>query len=167
MFLCLLFELTISHNTAVTGSEDMSVRFFDIERSGKGAVNRLLGHSAAVIDVAFNCDESLLASCDVDVSFVIKWSVDKFWLDALSQGVVIIWKREQQLISVNESWRNKKEPPEWLLWKWLWFVGIKCFYILMFVSPCYQEKQSVDLKPEFSSEQLHYKSIKSKWYNRK
>ena len=55
--------------TLVTGSEDMSVCFFDIERSGKGAVNRLQGHSAPVLAVAFNCDESLLASGDTEVRF--------------------------------------------------------------------------------------------------
>ncbi|CAK8678288.1 unnamed protein product [Clavelina lepadiformis] len=60
----------------VTASEDMSVCFFDIERASKPCVNRLQGHSAVVIDVSFNCDESMLASCD-------------------TEGVLIIWKREQ------------------------------------------------------------------------
>uniref|UniRef100_H2ZHU9 Uncharacterized protein n=1 Tax=Ciona savignyi TaxID=51511 RepID=H2ZHU9_CIOSA len=60
----------------VTGSEDMSVCFFDIERSSKLCVNRLQGHSAVVLAVSFNHDESMLASCD-------------------TEGMVIIWKREQ------------------------------------------------------------------------
>ena len=54
----------------VTANEDMSVCFFDIERSGKATVNRLQGHSAPVLSVSFNCDESMLASCDTDVSNV-------------------------------------------------------------------------------------------------
>lgn len=60
---------------AVSGSEDMCVYFFDIGKDSKPCVNKLLGHSAPVLDVCFNCDESLLASCD-------------------EQGLVIIWKRE-------------------------------------------------------------------------
>ncbi|KAL5018934.1 hypothetical protein ScPMuIL_004656 [Solemya velum] len=59
----------------ISGSEDMCVLFFDIAKEKKPCVNKLLGHSAAVLDVCFNCDESLLASCD-------------------AQGMVIIWKRE-------------------------------------------------------------------------
>ena len=59
----------------VSGSEDMCVYFFDIGKEKKACVNKLLGHSAPVLDVCFNCDESLLASCD-------------------AQGMVIIWKRE-------------------------------------------------------------------------
>ena len=61
----------------VSGSEDMSVYFFDVERDHKPMVNKLQGHSAPVLDVSFNCDESLLASCDAD-------------------GMVIVWKREQR-----------------------------------------------------------------------
>ncbi|KAL3876277.1 hypothetical protein ACJMK2_034143 [Sinanodonta woodiana] len=59
----------------ISGSEDMCVYFFDITKEKKACVNKLLGHSAPVLDVSFNCDESLLASCD-------------------AQGMVIIWKRE-------------------------------------------------------------------------
>ena len=55
----------------MTASEDMSVSFFDIERSGRAAVNRLQGHSAPVLGVSFNCDESLLASCDTEVGRVV------------------------------------------------------------------------------------------------
>ncbi|XP_064415361.1 WD repeat-containing protein 13 isoform X1 [Latimeria chalumnae] len=61
----------------VTGSEDMCVYFFDVERATKAIVNKLQGHSAAVLDVSFNCDESLLASSD-------------------AKGMVIIWRREQK-----------------------------------------------------------------------
>lgn len=65
------------YNTSapVSGSEDMCVYFFDVTKESKSCVNKLLGHSAPVLDVCFNCDESLLASCD-------------------AQGLVIIWKRE-------------------------------------------------------------------------
>lgn len=59
----------------ISGSEDMCVYFFDIGKDKKACVNKLLGHSAPVLDVCFNYDESLLASCD-------------------AQGMVIIWKRE-------------------------------------------------------------------------
>jgi len=59
----------------ISGSEDMCVYFFDVTKETKPCVNKLLGHSAPVMDVAFNCDESLLASCD-------------------ASGMVIIWKRE-------------------------------------------------------------------------
>lgn len=61
--------------STVSGSEDMCVYFFDVTKESKSCVNKLLGHSAPVLDVCFNCDESLLASCD-------------------AQGMVIIWKRE-------------------------------------------------------------------------
>ncbi|XP_041473727.1 WD repeat-containing protein 13-like [Lytechinus variegatus] len=60
----------------VTGSEDMSVYFFDIERKLKPCVNKLQGHSAPVMGVSFNYDESLLATSD-------------------AEGLVIVWKRQQ------------------------------------------------------------------------
>lgn len=62
---------------AVTGSEDGCVYFFDVERNTKAIVNKLQGHGGPVLDVSFNCDESLLASAD-------------------STGMVIIWRREQK-----------------------------------------------------------------------
>ncbi|KAI3357492.1 hypothetical protein L3Q82_015910, partial [Scortum barcoo] len=61
----------------VTGSEDGCVYFFDVERNTKAIVNKLQGHGGPVLDVSFNCDESLLASAD-------------------STGMVIIWRREQK-----------------------------------------------------------------------
>ncbi|MEQ2185055.1 hypothetical protein GOODEAATRI_014315 [Goodea atripinnis] len=61
----------------VTGSEDTCVYFFDVERNAKAIVNKLQGHGGPVLDVSFNCDESLLASAD-------------------STGMVIIWRREQK-----------------------------------------------------------------------
>jgi len=62
----------------VTGSEDSSVYFFNIDDTQK-PLNTLLGHSSPVLDVCWNYDESLLASCDLE-------------------GTIIIWKREQQRI---------------------------------------------------------------------
>jgi len=59
----------------VSGSEDKSVYFFNIDEPNL-PLNTLLGHSSPVIDVCWNYDESLLASCDVE-------------------GSVIIWKRVQ------------------------------------------------------------------------
>lgn len=61
----------------VSGSEDCCVYFFDVQREQKPCINKLQGHAAPVLDVAFNYDESLLASCD-------------------ASGIVIIWKREQK-----------------------------------------------------------------------
>lgn len=69
--LIVVFRLT------VTGSEDACVYFFDVERNTKAIVNKLQGHGGPVLDVSFNCDESLLASAD-------------------STGMVIIWRREQK-----------------------------------------------------------------------
>lgn len=62
---------------SVSGSEDMCIYFFDVEKENKACINTLQGHSAPVLDVSFAPDESMLASCDM-------------------QGVVIVWKREQK-----------------------------------------------------------------------
>lgn len=53
---------------SVSGSEDMAVYFFNVERKDHQCLNKLMGHSAAVLDVCWNYDESQLASCDADVS---------------------------------------------------------------------------------------------------
>lgn len=59
----------------VTGSEDGSVYFVDIERMGnRSVVNTLQGHSSSVLSISFNYDESFLATSDL-------------------QGLVIIWKK--------------------------------------------------------------------------
>ena len=61
----------------ISGSLDCGVNFFDVARdTPRPCVNRLLGHAAPTLDVAFNFDESLLASCD-------------------AAGLVIVWKREK------------------------------------------------------------------------
>lgn len=52
----------------MSASEDMAVYFFDVDRAEKPCVNKLLGHSAPVLDVCWNYDESLLASCDTEVA---------------------------------------------------------------------------------------------------
>ncbi|XP_068780182.1 WD repeat-containing protein 13 isoform X2 [Struthio camelus] len=59
----------------VTGSEDACVYFFDVARAGRATVNSLQGHGGPVLAVAFNCDESLLASSD-------------------ATGTVIVWRRQ-------------------------------------------------------------------------
>ncbi|CAG0892667.1 unnamed protein product [Darwinula stevensoni] len=58
----------------VSGSEDGVIYFFDLEREQKSCFNTLQGHSSPVLDVAFNYDESLLASSD-------------------ASGLVIVWKK--------------------------------------------------------------------------
>jgi len=65
----------------VTGSEDKIVYIFDVTRDTKPCVNKLQGHSAAVLDVAWNYDESLLASCDSD-GYVILWKRVQFHVEA-------------------------------------------------------------------------------------
>ncbi|XP_042893188.1 WD repeat-containing protein 13-like [Penaeus japonicus] len=59
----------------VTGCEDCSVLFLDVERDQRPLINRLQGHAAPVLGVSFNYDESLLATSD-------------------ATGLVIIWKRQ-------------------------------------------------------------------------
>lgn len=60
----------------MTGSEDTCIYFYVFETKNKcKCVNKLQGHSAPVLDVCFNFDESLLASAD-------------------AKGNIIIWKRE-------------------------------------------------------------------------
>lgn len=67
--------LAASGVVVVSGSEDGKVVFYDGEKPpSKACVNELQGHAAPVLDVCFNGDESLLASCDAN-------------------GIVIIWKR--------------------------------------------------------------------------
>ena len=70
--------ISVLVDVLVSGSEDMCVYFFDVERNAdRACINTLAGHSAAVLDVSFAHDESLLASCDAG-------------------GTVIVWKREQR-----------------------------------------------------------------------
>ncbi|KAK9865264.1 hypothetical protein WJX84_008035 [Apatococcus fuscideae] len=63
------------------GGEDTSVYIYDISmqhHKGAKVVNKLQGHMAPVLDVAWSSNEMLLASCDCD-------------------GVVIVWKRESSV----------------------------------------------------------------------
>lgn len=58
----------------VTGGEQMDISIYDEKKEDPLPINVLMGHSAAVLDLAWNYDESLLASCD-------------------ASGAVILWKR--------------------------------------------------------------------------
>ncbi|XP_027203357.2 WD repeat-containing protein 13-like isoform X1 [Dermatophagoides pteronyssinus] len=70
----------------VTGSEDTCIYFYHYQSPNLNTntlaisrcVNKLQGHSAPVLDVRFNHDESLLASAD-------------------SKGSIIIWKRDSSI----------------------------------------------------------------------
>ncbi|KAK7014769.1 WD repeat-containing protein 13, partial [Halocaridina rubra] len=59
----------------VSGCEDCSVWFLDVERDARPLINRLQGHAAPVLGVTFNYNESLLATSD-------------------ASGLVIVWKRQ-------------------------------------------------------------------------
>lgn len=61
-----------------TGSEDGAVHLLDSTREGKAAkINRLHGHATPTLALAFNYDESLLASAEYD-------------------GLIIIWRNHQR-----------------------------------------------------------------------
>lgn len=51
----------------VSGGEDGSVYFYDVESGA--LVNKLQGHSSPTLCVCWTYDESMLASCDADVSW--------------------------------------------------------------------------------------------------
>ncbi|KAL9956593.1 hypothetical protein ACROYT_G038089 [Oculina patagonica] len=58
----------------VSGSEDMAVYFFTFENAETPRVTKLFGHSAPVLDVCWNYDETLMASCDVKKLTKVKWT---------------------------------------------------------------------------------------------
>ena len=53
----------------VSGGEDGSVYFYDVESGA--LVNKLQGHSSPTLCVCWTYDESMLASCDADVGFIL------------------------------------------------------------------------------------------------
>lgn len=65
----------------VSGSEDGNVYFYDFTRPKHPCANKLQGHGAPVISVAWNYGENLLASSDCE-------------------GMVIVWKRANPRVSV-------------------------------------------------------------------
>ncbi|KAL0484780.1 WD repeat-containing protein [Acrasis kona] len=76
----------------VSGSESTEVCVFDLARQ-TNSVNRLMGHSAAVLDVSWSYDEGLLASCD-------------------ASGVIILWKRapfDNEIQQRNIEEKQKRE----------------------------------------------------------
>ena len=67
VLIILNFDLAFIHCTiSVTGSSDTSVYLFDVETGL--IVNKLQGHSSPVLALCWAYDESLLASCALDVS---------------------------------------------------------------------------------------------------
>lgn len=78
----------------ISGSEDGRVYLFDVETGAE--VNTLSGHSCPVLDVSWNYDESLLASCDAEVRATHPaphpTQFDPFSL-RFFQGTIIVWKR--------------------------------------------------------------------------
>lgn len=63
-----------SGDCAVSASEDGAVYLFDLSRASRTCVNRLEAHSCPALAVAFNHDESFLATSD-------------------TSGLVIVWRR--------------------------------------------------------------------------
>ena len=63
-----------SGDCVVSASEDGAVYFFDVSRASKSCINRLEAHSEPALAVAFNYNESYLATSDLS-------------------GLVIVWKR--------------------------------------------------------------------------
>ena len=64
----------------MSGGEDSSVHFFDVESGA--IVNRLQGHASTVLSVSWSYDESLLASCDIDVSVqYVMYVLWQMWQD--------------------------------------------------------------------------------------
>ena len=63
-----------SGDCVVSASEDGAVYFFDVSRASKSCINRLEAHSEPALAVAFNYNESYLATSD-------------------TSGLVIVWKR--------------------------------------------------------------------------
>lgn len=77
---CPLAPSSLDGVCIVSGSDDMTVRIYDVVRFAAARnplINSLQGHMAPVLDVAWNLDETLLASCD-------------------ATGVVILWRRNKQ-----------------------------------------------------------------------
>lgn len=54
----------------VSGGEDGSVYFFDVESGA--LVNKLQGHSSPVLSVCWAYDESLLGSCDTEARYTVQ-----------------------------------------------------------------------------------------------
>lgn len=65
----------------VCGSEDANVYFYDFTRPKHPCVNKLQGHGAPVIGVAWNHGENLLASSDCEGT-VIVWKRANAWFSA-------------------------------------------------------------------------------------
>lgn len=55
----------------VSGSEDMAVYSFTYDSPDVTHVTKFLGHPAPVLDVCWNYDETLMASCDTKVRVTV------------------------------------------------------------------------------------------------
>ena len=67
-------DKNVTNAKAVSGSEDGSLVFFDLERNWKPCIDKLSGHSKPVVSVVFSEDEKYLASAD-------------------TSGQIIVWKK--------------------------------------------------------------------------
>lgn len=64
----IIYDVRLYCTIPVTGSSDTSVYLFDVETGL--TVNKLQGHSSPVLALCWAYDESLLASCALDVSLL-------------------------------------------------------------------------------------------------
>jgi len=71
-----------------SGSEASEVYLFDVESAENDSVQKVLGHTAPVVDVSWSYDELFLASGD-------------------TSGVVIVWKRTMDSDDIEVSVRNE------------------------------------------------------------
>ena len=61
----------LSSARAISGTEDGSLLFFDLERNWKPCVDRLSGHSKPIVFSAFSHDETYLASADTSGQIIV------------------------------------------------------------------------------------------------
>lgn len=105
----------------VSGGEDGSVYFFDVESGA--LVNKLQGHSSPTLCICWTYDESSLASCDIEVSYgagrlgvtrVRYLVISRCLLFVELKGTIIVWKREQRYNSSTPPNQRDKATPSHL-----------------------------------------------------
>ena len=67
----------------VSGSEDMAVHSLTCDSPDVTNVTKFLGHSAPVLDVCWNYDETLMASCDTKVRVSVLRACCQFYKQLL------------------------------------------------------------------------------------